>query len=135
MRSCFQIVTSRDTFGRRADFTGSLRHPAICTTSERERDWLLRALSTIAQAAGLQELVPKTVAVPAAYIVGTQYDRIRVRLFHAKPSSGHKTLDVPDPEEVASAYERLIRIWRQIAERCLSMRGGGGGAKPTLASR
>jgi hypothetical protein len=68
------------------------------------------------------------VADPVAYIAGTQYDHIRLRLFHAKGSGTGKALDLPDPEEVGSAYERLIRIWRQIAERCLSVRSGGGGA-------
>jgi hypothetical protein len=96
--------------------------------NEGERAWLLRALSTIAHNAGLQELVPPGTADPAAFIVGTQYDHIRLRLFHAKPSSTRKALDLPHPEEVTSAYERLIRIWRQIAQRCLSIRSGGSGA-------
>jgi hypothetical protein len=96
---------------------------------EQERKWLLRALTAVAETAGLQQLLPQDARDPAAYIVDTQYDRIRLRLFHAKPSkSGGKPLDLPDPEEVTSAYERLIRIWRQIAERCLSVRSGGGGA-------
>lgn len=95
---------------------------------EQERKWLLRALTAVAEAAGLQLLLPKDAGDPAAYIVDTQYDRIRLRLFHAKPSKSGKPLDLPDPEEVTAAYERLIRIWRQIAERCLSVRSGGGGA-------
>jgi hypothetical protein len=95
---------------------------------EREREWMTRALSAVAGSARLHELVPREVTDPVAYIVGTQYDHIRLRLFHAKPSMTGKGLDLPDPEEVAAAYERLVRIWRQIAERCLSVRSGGGGA-------
>jgi hypothetical protein len=34
---------------------------------------------------------------------------------------------MPDPEEVATAYERLIRLWREIAERVLSVRAGRSG--------
>jgi len=64
-----------------------------------------------------------------------QYDHIRLRLFHAKPSRTGKTLDLPDPEEVGSAYERLIRIWRQIAERCLSVRSGGSSAMTYVGFR
>jgi hypothetical protein len=97
------------------------------SNDEREQAWLLRSLSSITQTANLQQLIPAGAKDPAAYIVGTQYDHIRCRLFHAKPSSGGELLDLPNPAEVESAYERLVVICRRIAETCLSVRRGGGG--------
>jgi hypothetical protein len=96
--------------------------------AERERDWLLRAISHVGSAIDLKRFVPSNCTAPVAYIVGTQYDHIRCRLFHSKIAQPISNPDVPDPEEVASAYERLIRLWREIAEHCLSVRPGGGGA-------
>jgi hypothetical protein len=94
---------------------------------ERERDWLLRALFQIGSSIDLRGFVPNNCSDPVAYIVGTQYDHIRCRLFHGKIAQASSRPDFPDPEEVASAYERLIRLWREIAERCLSVQSGGGG--------
>jgi hypothetical protein len=96
--------------------------------AERERDWLLRAMRAVGTVVNLSHFAPSSCTDPPAYIVGTQYDHIRCRLFHAKLADGDIPLDIPDPEEVASAYERLVPIWRQIARDCLSVRGGGGGA-------
>lgn len=97
--------------------------------SEGERRWLLRAISTTADQVNLCQFVPPDRRDdPSAYIVGTQYDHIRCRLFHAKPGAEAAMLDIPDPEEVASAYEQLIRIWRQLAHKYLSVhREGDGG--------
>jgi hypothetical protein len=95
---------------------------------ERERDWLLRAISHVASMADLRSLVPSTCKHIAAYIVGTQYDHIRCRLFHSKPSKTKSPLDLPNPEDVSSAYESLIRIWRTIASQCLGVRPGASGA-------
>jgi len=102
---------------------------AICpkTPAEREREWLLRAIFEVGNKVDLKQFVPSQTADPPAYIVGTQYDYIRCRLSHAKPSSAEGSLDIPNTEEVASAYERLLRLWRQIAQDCLSVRSGGGG--------
>jgi hypothetical protein len=103
---------------------------AICPKqpTERERDWLLKAVRTPGATVSLSQFVPADCTDPPASIIGTQYDHIRCRLFHAKPSAANMALDIPDPEAVASAYERLVRIWRQIAQDCLSVRGGGDGA-------
>lgn len=102
----------------------------ICPTrkGEGERKWLLRALSAVSSEAGLRAVVPPGTTDPAAHIVETQWDRIRCRLFHAKPSVAGRPIALPDPEQVTAAYEGLIRIWRQIAQGCLSVRSGGGGA-------
>ena len=100
------------------------KHPA-----EREREWLLRALSDVGTRMDLARFVPANCTDSVAYIVGTQYDHIRCRLFHAKTAQEtHLPIDVPDPEEVAAAYERLIRLWRDIAERVLSVQPGRTGA-------
>ena len=93
---------------------------------EREREWLLRAMSHIGAQMDLKRFVPTGCTDPVAYIVGTQYDLIRCRLFHAKVVQPFPPA-VPNPEEVATAYEELIRLWRDIAERALSVRPGAGG--------
>lgn len=103
---------------------------ALCPKRPREREskWLLRAIRHAGNTVNLNQFVPSNCIDSASYIFDTQYKRIRCRLFHAKLQSRTANLDLPDPEEIASAYERLIRIWRQIAQECLSIRGGGGGA-------
>lgn len=102
---------------------------AVCPQqpAERERKWLLRAMKTVETKVNLKQFVPANCTDPSAYIVGTQYDHIRCRLFHAKPLDANVPLNIPDPEEVAFAYEQLLRIWRQIAQGCLLVRGGGNG--------
>lgn len=100
---------------------------------EREKQWLLRALRQVGNTVDLSHVVPSTCSDPPAYIVGTQYQLIRQRLFHAKTSVTTSPLDVPDPEQVSSAYEQLLRIWRQIAQTCLSVHGGEGGGGITYA--
>jgi hypothetical protein len=102
---------------------------------ERERDWLLKAVRLVGDTVNLSQFVPSNCTDPPAYIIGTQYDHIRCRLFHAKPSTNNMTLDIPEPEAVASAYERLVRIWRQIAQDCFSVRGGGNGGMTYVGFR
>lgn len=109
---------------------------AVCpkTPAEKERKWLLRALSSVGD---LKAFVPATAKDPVAYIVGTQYDYIRCRVFHSKNAPVAHT-GIPNPEKVASAYQQLIRLWREVAQRHLSVHpvGGGGmtyvGFKTTL---
>jgi hypothetical protein len=105
----------------------------ICPKSkgERENGWLYRALSDVEKTIDLKQFVPTSFTGctdSVAFIIGTQHDHIRCRLFHAKIVSPVSNADIPDPEEVSSAYERLLRLWREIAIRCLSVRSGGGGA-------
>jgi hypothetical protein len=98
---------------------------------ERENEWLYRALSDVGNTIDLKQFVPASCTGctdPVAYIVGTHYDHIRCRLFHAKIVATVSKADIPDPEEVSSAYEKLLRLWREIAIRCLAVHSGGGGA-------
>lgn len=95
--------------------------------NERERKWLFRAISQVGSTIELKRFVPSNCSDPVAHIVETQYEHIRCRLFHAKVAQPISRPDIPDPEEVASAYEWLIRLLREIAQRCLSVRSGGGG--------
>lgn len=88
----------------------------------------MRAISQAGATIDLKQFVPAGCDDPAAYIVDAQYKNIRCRLFHSKIAPAISRPDVPDPEDVISAYEHLVRLWREIAERCLSVRSGGGGA-------
>lgn len=97
-------------------------------SNEREGKWLMRAISQAGATIDLKQFVPAGCDDPAAYIVDAQYKNIRCRLFHSKIAPAISRPDVPDPEDVISAYEHLVRLWREIAERCLSVRSGGGGA-------
>jgi hypothetical protein len=102
----------------------------ICpkTPKEREREWLLRAISEVGKQVNLKHFVPSGINDPPAYIVRTQYNNIRCRLFHAKaPSAGNSLNIIPKPEEVALAYKQLVKLWRQIAQDCLLARRGSGG--------
>jgi hypothetical protein len=91
---------------------------------EGERKWLLRAITDVGTRIDLSQFVPTKSTNPAAYIVGTQYDNIRCRLFHAKIAKPARHSSIPNPKKVAMAYEQLIRLWREIAERELSVRRG-----------
>jgi len=95
--------------------------------NEREREWLLRAMSEVGRRVNLGHFVPEGILDAPAYLIGTQYDAVRCRLFHAKGDARGTALDIPNPEEVGVAYERLVRLWRDIARVCLSARCGGEG--------
>jgi hypothetical protein len=95
---------------------------------EREREWLNRAMLQVGTSINLKQFVSKSCSDPVAYILGTQYDHIRCRLFHAKVASPVTRSDIPNLEEVSSAYDGLIRLWREIAMKCLSVPSSGGGA-------
>ncbi|GEM_PF-799539 len=102
----------------------SLLH-SICQRdqSEGERHWLLRAFRSVGNTVDLQQFVPVGTKDPADYIVESQYKGIRCRLFHAKdelPATHQGTLN---PEDVAAAYEQLVRLWRAIAQKHLCVRG------------
>lgn len=97
------------------------------TTGERERDWLFRALNSIAATHDLRSFAPGR-SDPVSFIMGTQYDHVRCRLFHAKPPPRGALVDHPSPEEVLSAYEALLRFWRFVAtEVCKVPATGSGG--------
>jgi hypothetical protein len=94
--------------------------------SEREKDWLRRALNQLDARAHFAQFVPPGIADPVAYIIGTQYDAVRVKLFHGKPGKTILPHEEPNPSTVTTGYEALIRIYRGIATSCLGVAGGGG---------
>lgn len=91
--------------------------------SEREKEWLIRSLTDIGKRVDLLSFVPTGTKQPIAFLVGTLYEFIRLRLFHAKVTGTRKSKP-PDPEKLAIAYERLLRLWREVAGTCLSIRSG-----------
>jgi hypothetical protein len=80
---------------------------------EHERDWLLRALNKVNNKTSLSNLVPPNTTNPVDCLVNTQYDEIRVKLFHAKNQSilPHENLNL---SKVSDAYATLLRLWQQI---------------------
>jgi hypothetical protein len=93
--------------------------------NEGEKKWLLRALNEINKKSSLSSLIPENPSDPVAYIIKTQYDSIRCKLFHAKINSilPYETLD---PTIVSKAYERLLMVWRQIAKDYFGVNSEGG---------
>lgn len=123
---------SRDLYGAYRNLFLGLEAllDTICpkTPKEREREWLLRAISEVGKQVNLKHFVPSGINDPPAYIVRTQYNNIRCRLFHAKaPSAGNSLNIIPKPGEVVLAYKQLVKLWRQIAQDCLLARRGSGG--------
>lgn len=92
--------------------------------SEGERNWLLRSLNLVNKKVPLGSLVPHC-NDPVAYLVGTQYDNVRCKLFHAKQKSvlPYEALNL---NVMTSAYETLARLWRQIAIEYFAINRGGG---------
>lgn len=99
----------------------------ICpkTKNEGERKWLSRALCEVNRKSPLLALVPKNCSDPVAYLVESQYDSIRLKLFHAKT----KTI-LPyenfDPTVVLTAYENLLKLYLQIAIKYFDINRAGG---------
>lgn len=98
------------------------------TRSEGEKQWLLRALQVVSAKADLRQFVPARTTDPAGYIMTAQYEQTRCRLFHGKGELPATYEGSVNPEDVASAYGQLIRIWREIAQKHLPVRVLGGGA-------
>ncbi|MDD2665706.1 MAG: hypothetical protein PHD13_03980 [Methanocellales archaeon] len=91
-----------------------------------EREWLLQALYEVNKKSPLSPLVPQNCSDPVAYLVASQYDNIRCKLFHAKTETvlPYETFD---PTVVSTAYKTLLMLWRQIAIEYFGIKGGGGG--------
>lgn len=96
--------------------------------NERERPWLLRALGEASKRASLSGFAPEGHKEPNSYIVGTQYDAIRCRLFHAKAEAGDLALPHHEPSVfiVRQRYMELARLWRHLAAVFLNLDSGGG---------
>ena len=91
---------------------------------EGERKWLRRVLAEIGARMDVRPLLPDSRDL-ADYMLADQYERMRCYLFHAKPEDGMAAPTLPDPEALALAYAKLIRIWRGIAHHLIGVRQGG----------
>jgi hypothetical protein len=92
---------------------------------EREKAWLKKALSEVSGKVKLTKYVPATITDPIDYIVQTQYENIRCRLFHAKYPAALLPFKELKPTDVLVAYEALLRLWRDIAETYFQVPRGG----------
>lgn len=93
---------------------------------EREKEWLKRALTEINENVSFSSFVPSDSSNSIAYLVGTLYEYVRCGLFHAKEDYilPYENLN---PIKVNEAYERLTKLWREIAEEYFNVSKEGGG--------
>lgn len=100
----------------------------ICTKkrSEREGDWLHRALAAVNARASLSHFTPTGNEDPISYIIKSQYKDVRCQLQHAKFPEAQLPHARPTPQDVKQAYSELVRIWRHIAGAYFSVPTGGG---------
>lgn len=100
----------------------------ICPKQPREREegWLKRALSTISGKVDYSHHVPSGVGQPIDYLFRTQYKNIRCRLFHAKFPYALLPQSELNPTDVLTAYDVLIRLWQDIAQKYFNVPSKGG---------
>lgn len=94
--------------------------------SEREGDWLDRALAAVNARASLAHFTPTGNEDPVSYIIKSQYKDVRCKLQHAKFPEAQLPHADPTPQDVKQAYSELVRIWRHIAGTYFSVPTGGG---------
>lgn len=94
--------------------------------SEREGDWLNRALAAVNARASLARFTPTGNEDPVSYIIKSQYKDVRCKLQHAKFPEAQLPHADPTPQDVKQAYSELVRIWRHIAGAYFSVPTGGG---------
>jgi len=94
--------------------------------SEGEKTWLKNALSEVAAKVQFAKHTPPTIADPIDYVIKTQYEDTRCRLFHAKYPDALLPHEELNPTDVLVAYEALLRLWRDIAETYFQVPCGGG---------
>jgi len=101
---------------------------AICPKhkKERERSWLKRSLGQIDEKINLSQHSQTDSESAVDCIIRTQYKDIRCRLLHAKLPNAQLPHSRLNPVDVQTAYEQLIRIWRQIACHYFNVPNYGG---------
>jgi len=92
---------------------------------EHEGVWVKRSLESIRTNVNLQAYAP-TGLNPIDYLFQTQYEGMRCKLFHAKFPDAILPFEQINPTEVLSAYENLLRLWREIAQNYFQLSQGGG---------
>jgi hypothetical protein len=105
-------------------FESLLQEMTPINSSEKEIDWLQRALNDIGQKISLQDFVPIG-KDPIFYITGVYYEHFRCKTFQAKNRNYLIPHEWADAEKLSEAYEGLLRLWRQIAITFKSVPGGG----------
>lgn len=95
---------------------------------EHEKVWLKRALVSISEKVDLSTIVPPTIREPIPYIINTDYENVRCKLFHAKGERAILPHQPPNPIFVIESHRRLTRLWYEVASAFMDIqyRGGGG---------
>jgi hypothetical protein len=93
---------------------------------EGEVKWLKRALAAISAKVKLSHYVPNLTADPIEYLMKSQYNDTRCRLFHAKFPNALLPYSELNPTDVLAAYDILIRLWQDIAQKYFGVPSGGG---------
>jgi len=90
---------------------------------EGERTWMLRAVREIGKKVNLAGFIHGTSADPASAFIHSQYINVRLRLFHAKKSSGTKPHEGIPEEDVARACSNLTRFCREVLNQQYALGG------------
>ncbi len=90
---------------------------------EGERTWMLRAVREIGKKVNLAGFIQGTSADPASAFIDSQYINVRLRLFHAKKSSGTKPHEGIPEEDVARACSNLTRFCREVLNQQYALGG------------
>lgn len=100
----------------------------ICPKQTREREgrWLKRALHAISTRIDYSHYVPSGVSQSIEHLFQTQYTDVRCRLFHANFPYAMLPQSELNPTEVLTAYDVLIRLWQDIAQKYFDVPSKGG---------
>lgn len=100
----------------------------ICPRNPREPEggWLKRALSILSTKVDYSHHVPSGTGQPVDYLFRTQYVDIRCRLFHAKFPYALLPQSDLNQTDISTAYDDLIRLWQDIAEKYFGVPSKGG---------
>ena len=84
---------------------------------------MLRAVREIGKKVNLAGFIHGTSADPASPFIHSQYINVRLRLFHAKKSSGTKPHEGIPEEDVARACSNLTRFCREVLNQQYALGG------------
>jgi hypothetical protein len=95
-----------------------------------ERDWFKDALKVVNSKIQLIDYVPQGTADPIEFFLKSQYDEIRCKLFHAKGNQCLLNIIIPidslNPIEISDAYEKLMRLAKEILIKKYHIKAKGG---------
>jgi hypothetical protein len=94
--------------------------------TERDSEWIKRALLQLHKQHDLSGFAPSGHKSPSAYLYGTLYDYMRCNLFHSKQPGSIIPFYQVSPLRVRDAYENLLRLWRHLAGKHLNVSSAGG---------